>query len=71
MTIVDTTILPNNELTDQPNQIETTKLSESRGLGGVRPDFPYPRNGPSCKLLTNDLKGQHEQVSWLHVIRGL
>jgi len=26
--------------------------------------LPYPRNDPSCKLLSNMLKGPHEEVLW-------
>jgi hypothetical protein len=33
------------------------------GARGVRPHLPYPRNGPSCKLRADMLKGLHE-VPW-------
>jgi hypothetical protein len=29
---------------------------------GVRPDSPYPENGPIFKLHTDTLKGPHEEV---------
>lgn len=76
MTIADITILPNNELTDQPYQIYWNhKIMQKPWYGipgpeGRSPRLPYPKNGPSCKLLTDALKGPYEEVPWAECGQG-
>jgi len=68
-------MLPNTEITAHKIKLtETTKLSKYREIGlhgmGSPLDLPYPRNDPNYMLLTNTLKGPHEEVPWSYPSRG-
>jgi hypothetical protein len=58
-----------NLLLNEIKLIETTKLNNTVitncGAWGICPDLPYSRNGSNCKVLTDMLKGPHEEVPWV------
>jgi hypothetical protein len=58
-----------NSVLNKIRLIKTTKLNKYHdskfAWPGAYPDLPYPRNGCSCKLLTERLKGPHEEVMWV------